>query len=60
MGSNPTLSAISHHWLDCRVCARHKRDVRADRIVLGLGILAIAMWFVVLLIGPFVLAIVLR
>jgi hypothetical protein len=34
--------------------------VRADRIALALGMVAIALWFVFLLFAPFVLAVVLR
>ena len=34
--------------------------MRADRIVLGLGVMAVVFWFVMLLVGPFILAVLLR
>ena len=60
MGSNPTLSATFSQRLDCSLRTRHNRAVRADRIVLGLGVVAVIFWFVVLLLGPFILAVLLR
>ena len=60
MGSNPTLSATFSPGLDCSLRTRHNRAMRGDRIVLGLGVMAVVFWFVVLLLGPFILAVLLR